>query len=70
MIKFPYDIVGFDLDGTLFDTSRDLGVALNHALALAGRPPVALEDVSRRLPGAGEIARRMKCVQVEPFCFS
>ncbi|KPF91622.1 phosphoglycolate phosphatase [Novosphingobium sp. AAP83] len=51
MIKFPYDIVGFDLDGTLFDTSRDLGVALNHALALAGRPPVPLEDVTRHIGG-------------------
>lgn len=51
MIKFPFDIVGFDLDGTLFDTSRDLGVALNHALALAGRPPVPLEDVTRHIGG-------------------
>lgn len=51
MTKFPYDIVGFDLDGTLFDTSRDLGVALNHALALAGRPPVPLDDVTRHIGG-------------------
>ncbi len=51
MIKFPFDIVGFDLDGTLFDTSRDLGVALNHALALAGRPPVPMEDVTRHIGG-------------------
>ncbi len=51
MTKFPYDIVGFDLDGTLFDTSRDLGVALNHALSLAGRPPVPLDDVTRHIGG-------------------
>lgn len=51
MIKFPYDIVGFDLDGTLMDTSRDLGVALNHALGLAGRPPVPLDDVARHIGG-------------------
>lgn len=51
MAKFPYDIVGFDLDGTLLDTSRDLGVALNHALALAGHPAVPLEDVARHIGG-------------------
>lgn len=48
---FPYAIVGFDLDGTLLDTSRDLGTALNHALALAGRPPVLLEEVTRHIGG-------------------
>ena len=36
MAKFPFSIVGFDLDGTLVDSSRDLGLALNHALELAG----------------------------------
>lgn len=38
MADFPFDIVGFDLDGTLIDTSADLLGATNHALALAGRP--------------------------------
>ena len=44
MTQFPFSIVGFDLDGTLLDTHADLGLALNHALAVAGRPavPVAL----------------------------
>ena len=51
MAKFPYDIVGFDLDGTLLDTSRDLGVALNHALMLAGRPAVPPGDVTRHIGG-------------------
>ena len=51
MAKFPYDIVGFDLDGTLLDTNRDLGVALNHAMAMAGRPPVPLDDVARHIGG-------------------
>ena len=37
MTDFPFDIVGFDLDGTLVDTSGDLANALNHALADAGR---------------------------------
>ena len=35
-----FDIVGFDLDGTLLDSHEDLAAAVNHALALAGRPPV------------------------------
>ncbi len=56
MNDFPFDIVGFDLDGTLVDTHADLGVALNHALALAGRPQVPAQDV-RDLIGGG--ARQM-----------
>ncbi len=38
MADFPFDIVGFDLDGTLIDTSADLVAATNYALELAGRP--------------------------------
>lgn len=45
MSDFPFDIVGFDLDGTLFDTSIELSGALNHALASIGRPPLATEHV-------------------------
>ena len=52
MAKFLFDIVGFDLDGTLLDTHRDLGAAVNHALALAGRAPVAAAEV-RGLIGGG-----------------
>lgn len=51
MANFPYDLVGFDLDGTLLDTSGDLCVALNHALALAGRPPVPLAEITRHVGG-------------------
>jgi len=51
MANFPFDIVGFDLDGTLLDTSHDLCVALNHAMALAGRPPVPLDEVTRHVGG-------------------
>ncbi|MCW3836260.1 HAD hydrolase-like protein [Sphingomonas canadensis] len=56
MRKFPFDIVGFDLDGTLFDTSGDLTDAVNHALALDGRPPLAVAQV---LPMIGRGARHM-----------
>ena len=48
----PFASVGFDLDGTLLDTSTDLCHALNHALALEGRPLVPTHDV-RRLIGGG-----------------
>jgi phosphoglycolate phosphatase len=53
---FPFQIVGFDLDGTLLDTSEDLGAALNHALSLIGRAAVPADAV-RALIGGG--ARQM-----------
>ncbi len=52
MHSFPFDLVGFDLDGTLLDTSGDLGVALNHALRIAGRAQVPADQV-RTLVGGG-----------------
>jgi phosphoglycolate phosphatase len=52
MSDFPFDIVGFDLDGTLLDTSGDLSAATNHALALAGRPPLSVAQI-RPMVGFG-----------------
>lgn len=52
MSDFPFAIVGFDLDGTLVDSNRDLGPAINHALAIGGRPGVPPESV-RQLIGGG-----------------
>lgn len=52
MTDFPFQIVGFDLDGTLLDTALDLGHALNHALAHIGRPTVPVEE-ARRFIGGG-----------------
>lgn len=56
MTSFPFEIVGFDLDGTLLDSLGDLSHAVNHALALEGRRPVPVEEV-RGFVGGG--ARKM-----------
>ncbi|KHK91798.1 HAD-IA family hydrolase [Novosphingobium malaysiense] len=52
MTAFPFDIVGFDLDGTLLDSSGDLAHAVNHALAIEGRPSIPAGEV-RGLIGGG-----------------
>lgn len=56
MTAFPFQVVGFDLDGTLVDSNLDLAPAVNHALRIAGRPEVSHDEV-RHLIGGG--ARRM-----------
>ena len=52
MADFPFDIVVFDLDGTLADTAPDLAAALNHALERLGRATIDPETV-RHLVGHG-----------------
>src|SRR3546814_779090 len=52
MAKIPFDIVGFDLDGTLLDTSGDLAAAVNYTLAQIGRPPFSVEEI-KPLVGRG-----------------
>jgi phosphoglycolate phosphatase len=52
MAGFFFDVVAFDLDGTLADTAPDLAAALNHTLAALGRPPVPPPSV-RNLIGHG-----------------
>lgn len=56
MIHFPFDIVGFDLDGTLLVTHGDLAAAVNHAIAAEGRSAIPAAEV-RGLIGGG--ARKM-----------
>jgi phosphoglycolate phosphatase len=51
MTSFRFDIVGFDLDGTLLDTSGDLAAAVNHALASIGRAPLTVEQVKPMIGG-------------------
>ncbi len=55
MKKFPFDIIGFDLDGTLLDTSADLTAAVNHALALAGRTPLTTTQVKPMIGGGAKM---------------
>jgi len=52
MGQIGFDIVIFDLDGTLADTALDLAAALNHALKKMGRAPVPAEQV-RAMVGHG-----------------
>jgi phosphoglycolate phosphatase len=52
MASLPFDVVAFDLDGTLADTAPDLTAALNHTLFQLGYPPVPAADV-RHMVGHG-----------------
>lgn len=52
MPDFPFDVVAFDLDGTLADTAPDLAAALNHTLTALGRPIVDPGSV-RHMVGQG-----------------
>ena len=56
MTEFPFDIVGFDLDGTLIDTSEDLRLACNQALALGKVAPLSPTQIRSAIGGG---ARRM-----------
>ena len=59
MAHFPFDVVAFDLDGTLADTAPDLTAALNHALGQLGRTAVPAEAV-RHMVGHGARALLQK----------
>ncbi len=49
-----FDVIGFDLDGTLLDTAPDIAYALNHALMLAGRPALPLEEIRPMIGGGAK----------------
>ena len=51
-MTIPFDVVAFDLDGTLADTAPDLAASLNHALVRLGRREVPTDSV-RALVGYG-----------------
>jgi phosphoglycolate phosphatase len=48
----PVQALIFDLDGTLVDTAPDLLLATNHALALADRQPITMQQI-RQFVGMG-----------------
>ena len=59
MGQVPFDVVVFDLDGTLADTALDLAASLNHALVALDRAPVTVDQV-RRMVGHGARALMTK----------
>lgn len=68
MTGFPFASVGFDLDGTLLDTSRDLCMALNHALGLEDLAPVPPEEVTALIGGgASQMLRRALALRGRPL---
>lgn len=48
---FPFDLVGFDLDGTMVDTTGDIAAALNNTLGLIGRGPLHPAQVHTMVGG-------------------
>ena len=52
MADFPFDLIGFDLDGTLLDTSDELTVSLNYALSTVDIPALSQSEV-RPMVGLG-----------------
>lgn len=52
MSSIPFDLIVFDLDGTLVDTGPDLTAALNHVLVRKGRQTVT-ETAVRDMVGLG-----------------
>lgn len=55
MSGFPFTIVGFDLDGTLIDTSEDLRAAANHALAMADIAPLSPAQIRSAIGGGARL---------------
>jgi len=54
-VSFPFDIIGFDLDGTLVDTSGDLAAAVNHVLDGVGRPLLSTDTVKQYIGGGAKL---------------
>jgi phosphoglycolate phosphatase len=46
MNDFPFAVIGFDLDGTLVDSSADIAAGANHVLERAGRPTLPVAELA------------------------
>lgn len=55
MTRSTFDLVVFDLDGTLVDSSGDLAASLNHALKELGRPLVDPAEVRAMVGHGGRV---------------
>lgn len=55
MTGFPFDLIGFDLDGTLVDSAPDLAAAVNHVLAEDGHPPLTVDAVRTMMGGGARV---------------
>lgn len=63
MVNFAFDIVLFDLDGTLVDSNLDLCPAVNVAMAMEGREPLSPER-TRRFIGGGVMPLLRRALEV------
>lgn len=63
MTDFPFQIVGFDLDGTLLDSHGDLARAVNYTLGIEGRRTLPVAEV-RDLIGGGAKKMLAKALDV------
>ena len=54
MAGISFDIVGFDLDGTLVDSSGDLTAAVNETLGSIGRAPLTAAQVKTMVGGGAK----------------
>lgn len=60
MPAFPFDIVAFDLDGTLADTAPDIAAGINRMLADFGRRPLPEAEIRSLIgDGARNLLRRI-----------
>ncbi|MEM6462093.1 MAG: HAD family hydrolase [Pseudomonadota bacterium] len=58
-----FDLVIFDLDGTLFDTATDLMASLNHTIGSIGLEPVNLDQMTY-LVGRGAMAMIARALEL------
>ncbi len=55
MADFPFDCVGFDLDGTLVDSAGDIAASVNAAIAAIGHAPLPVDAVRPMIGGGSRV---------------